>query len=132
MEEPKEGEIITGEQAERIVSTSGDNWLQKEIEAINLNSFDGEKKPALKLEENKICKMKVDFTEPFKKWTDAEDGTIKKLIPVRVGEVDLIWWLNVKNPIYSEILKKGFAGQTEFKVLQTGNKQTTKYTLVED
>jgi hypothetical protein len=38
----------------------------------------------------------------------------------------------VKNPIYAQIIKKGAEGQTEFKVLQTGNKQTTKYTLVEE
>lgn len=76
--------------------------------------------------------MEIDFSEPFKKWTDTENNAIKKIIPVHVGEVDLVWWLNVKNPIYKQIMEKGANGQTEFTVLQTGNKQTTKYILVED
>lgn len=108
------------------------SWIQKEAEELSKNAFDGEQKPALKLEEGKIVKMTIDFSEPFKKWTDTEDGTIKKIIPVKVGEVEFVWWLNVKNPIYAQIIKKGAEGQTEFKVLQTGNKQTTKYTLVEE
>ena len=110
------------------------NWLQQELEKVNETSFDGERKPALKLEENKIVKMTIDFSEPFQKWEDqdGENITIKKIIPVKVGEVEFVWWLNVKNPIYSEIIKKGAEGQTEFKVLQTGNQKTTKYTLVEE
>ena len=60
------------------------------------------------------------------------NNSIKKILPVRVGEVDLIWWLNVKNPIYQQIIEKGVSGQREFKVMQTGNKKTTKYLLVQD
>ncbi len=113
-------------------TTEDANWLQKELEEIEQNSFDGERKPALKLEENKQVTMIINFSEPFQKWKDPEDSTVKKIIPVKVGEVDLIWWLNVKNPIYSEIIKKGSEGQTKFKVLQTGSKQATKYLLVEE
>ena len=108
------------------------NWLKSELEEVSKTSFDGEQKPALKLEENKIVKMTIDFSEPFKKWIDSEEGTVKKIVPVRVGSADFVWWLNVKNPIYGDIIKKGSKGQTEFKVLQTGNKQTTRYTIVED
>ena len=47
----------------------------------------------------------IDFSEPFKKWKDTENESMKKIIPVRVGEVDLVWWLNVKNPIYQQIME---------------------------
>jgi len=109
-----------------------ENWLADELEVTKQNStFDGEKKPALKLEENKITNMTIDFSKPFDKWEDHENQTVKKIIPVHVGAVDLVWWLNVKNPIYSQIIEKGSKGQTDFKVLQTGDKKTTKYALVE-
>lgn len=108
------------------------NWLAEELEIVKKTSFDGERKPALQLEENKIVEMTVDFSKRFEKWTDTENESIKKIIPIRVGEVDLVWWLNVKNPIYHKIIEKCSAGQTVFKVLQTGSKQSTKYTLVEE
>jgi len=109
-----------------------DNWLLEECKLIKETSFDGERKPALQLEENRTITITIDFTKPFEKWIDTENDAVKKIIPVRVGEVDLVWWLNVKNPIYHKIIELGTKGQTIFKVLQTGNKKTTKYILVED
>ena len=108
------------------------NWLEEELERVKETSFDGERKPALQLEENKTITMTIDFSNPFEKWVDNENDAVKKIIPVKVGEVELVWWLNVKNPIYHKIIEKGSSGQTVFKVLQTGNKKTTKYILVED
>ena len=108
------------------------NWLKEEAETLKENAFDGEAKPSLKLEENKLVTITIDFSLPFQKWIDSESGVIKKIIPVKVGEVELVWWLNTKNPIYSEIIKKGAAGQTVFKVMQTGKDKKTKYNLVEE
>jgi len=108
------------------------NWLDEELKIVKETSFDGERKPALQLEENKTITITIDFSKPFEKWIDTENDAVKKIIPVRVGEVDLVWWLNVKNPIYHKIIELGSKGQTVFKVLQTGNKKTTKYILVED
>jgi len=108
------------------------NWLAKELEQVKETSFDGERKPALKLEENKITTMTIDFTNPFENWKDTENNSVKKIIPVTVGAVEFVWWLNVKNPIYHKIIELGVSGQTEFKVLQTGSQKNTKYTLVED
>jgi len=119
-------EQITEEQTQDI------NWLAKELEEVKETSFDGERKPALKLEENKITTMTIDFSAPFENWKDTENDSVKKIIPVHVGEVDLVWWLNVKNPIYHKIIELGSKGQTQFKVLQTGTQKNTKYTLVED
>lgn len=107
------------------------NWLNEELEQVKESSFDGDRKPALQLEENKTVEMTIDFTQPFEKWKDTENDAIKKIIPVSIGEVDLVWWLNIKNPIYHKIIELGSKGQTVFKVLQTGNKKTTKYVLVD-
>jgi len=117
---------------EKIVTK--ESWLDKELENIKENSYDGERKPALKLEENKTVTMTIDFSEPFQKWEDTTDGkTItKKIIPVKVGEVEFVWWLNVKNPVYGKLVELGSKGQTEFKVIQTGTQKNTKYILLED
>ena len=107
--------------------------MNEEAEKLKDNAFDGERKPSLKLEENKVIKMIIDFSEPFQKWNDPEDkSVVKKIIPVKVDEVELIWWLNVKNPIYGEIVRLGAEGQTEFKVMQTGTQDKTRYNLVKE
>jgi len=108
------------------------NWLKEELENVKETAFDGDRKPALQLEENKTITMTIDFTKPFEKWVDSENSAVKKIIPVKVGEADLVWWLNVKNPIYHKIIEAGSNGQTVFKVLQTGTKKATKYILVEE
>jgi len=117
---------------EETTTETTENWLNKEQEEIQKTSFDGERKPALQLEENKICEITVDFTDPFQRWEDQENKTIKKIIPVTVKGQALVWWLNVKNPIYSKLVAGGLNGQTVFKVLQTGTQKNTKYTLVID
>jgi len=110
--------------------TETNNWLAKEVEESKTNAFDEDRKPALKLEENKVTTIDVDFTEPFQKWEDSENHTVKKIIPCKVGSDEFVWWLNVKNPIYHQIVELGLTGVKTFKVLQTGSKQNTKYTLV--
>ena len=125
MEEQKNEETINNEETKETK-----NWLADEIEENKGQAFDGEKLPALKLEENKITEIEIDFSKPFDKWT-ADDGVVKKIVPVTVGNEKFVWWVNVKNPIYSQILQKGEAGINKFKVLQTGSQQTTRYTIVE-
>lgn len=130
MEEQKiEEQPITETQKTEEVKDQ-ENWLAKEIEENKGQAFDGEKLPALKLEENKITEIEIDFSKPFDKWT-ADDGVIKKIVPVTVNNEKFVWWVNVKNPIYSQILQKGEAGISKFKVLQTGTQQNTRYTIVE-
>lgn len=108
------------------------NWLKQEVENLKDTVYDEDRKPALKLEENKIVEMTVNFSTPFQKWEDAENKTVKKIIPVTVGAAEFVWWLNVKNPVYSEIIRKGAEGKTIFKILQTGSQKNTKYTIVEE
>jgi len=108
-------------------------WMQKEADELKANqpNFDGEKKPALKFEENKTTEMVIDFSKPFDEWTDPDSKAVKKIIPAKVGAVDFVWWLNVKNPIYQQIIEASSKGKTDFKVLQTGTNKATKYSLVD-
>jgi hypothetical protein len=108
------------------------NWLQDELENVKETSFDGDRKPALKLEENIPTKMIINFAEPFQKWEDNENNVVKKIIPVTVNGVESVWWLNVRNPIYNKIITLGAGGQEEFTVLQTGTQKNTKYILIGD
>jgi len=106
-------------------------WLQEEAENLKTTAFNEERLPALKFQENKITEITIDFSSPFEKWTDTENNTVKKIIPVTTKEGKFVWWLNVKNPIYGILIQKGSQGQSTFKILQTGNRENTKYTLVE-
>ena len=109
------------------------NWLNEEIEETKTQAFDGERKPAFKLEEGKIFEIDIDFSKPFDKWVDPNDNTsIKKILPVKYKGEDKVWWLNVKNPIYQQILLAGKQGQTKFKVTQTGTGKNTKYSLLKE
>lgn len=112
------------------------SWLTEENMKMEQNKFDGEQLPSLKFEENKIVEFKVDFSEPFAEWRDHDltnnKQVIKKIIPVyHFGEKKNLW-LNVKNPLYSEIVSLGCNGQDIFKVIQTGNQAETKYSLVKE
>ena len=109
------------------------NWLDKEAETLDKQTnFDGESLPALKLEENKVSSFEIDFSEPFREWVDNENNATKAIIPVTEKDVKKVWWLNKKNPIYKDIVHAGRNGQTNFKVMQTGNQKNTKYNLVKE
>lgn len=109
------------------------NWLEDEAQTLNeQKTFDGERLPALQFEENKVVKFKVDFSEKFNEYNDPENKVVKAIIPVEHNGEKKILWLNKKNPLYKDLIIYGKTGQTEFKVLQTGNKANTKYNLVQE
>ncbi|MDD2657677.1 MAG: hypothetical protein PHD43_23340 [Methylococcales bacterium] len=113
--------------------TEPTNWLDEEIKNTQ-TEFTGEKLPTLKLEVGKITTFTVDFSIPFNKWT-GESGkkkVTKAIIPVTQKGEKKNLWLNVQNPLYSEICKRGKAGQKEFKVSTTGTQSDTRYTIVEE
>ena len=110
------------------------NWLEKEIESLNQNKPAGETYPEpLKLLENKITEIVVDFSKPFeKKPNKMNSDTLQALIPVTVGNDKKMFWLSVKNPLYSQLCKLGQSGQTKFKILRVGTQKNTRYTIVEN
>lgn len=120
------------EQTEKAKTETTTNWLQEEAEQLKSNQFDGEKLPAMIFEENKNVTFKVDFSEKFEQWTDSTNGNVKAIIPVEHKGEKKILWLNMKNPLYTQLVIKGLEGTTEFKVLQVGSKKDTRYVIVED
>ena len=106
------------------------DWLNKELEDLSSEKAKIDRKPALKLEENKIYEMEIDFSKPWDKWTNPEDGNVKKILPVKYGGVDSVWFLNVKNPCYRQILELGAKGQRKFKIIRVGAAKATRYNLV--
>ena len=104
-------------------------WLKQEQKRMEENAYSGETLPSLKLEENKIVEFEIDFSEPFNSWTSPE-GALKKIIPVTHQGERKNFWLNVKNPVYKDIVDLGAKGQTQFKIMRTGSQKDTKYNLV--
>ena len=107
------------------------NWLSEEAKKFT-EKQQYEELPSLKLQPNVIAEITVDFSSPFQEWKTEQNGKqiTKKIVPVTVSGTKMVWWLNIANPIYSEIVKEGLKGQTTFKVLQTGTQANTKYVLV--
>ena len=114
---------------EQIKST----WLDDEQKTLDeQKTYDGEKLPALKLEENKISEFTIDFSKPFEIYEDMTNKATKAIIPVKENGEDKIWWLNKKNPVYYEVIHMGRDGITTFKVIQTGKDKITKYAIVKE
>ena len=107
-------------------------WLEVEARPTKTTETQYEQIETLKLESGKIVKFTVDFSTPFKKWTDQETKVTKAIIPVTHKDVKKNLWLNVRNPLYSELCKRGLAGQKEFRVSTTGTQKETKYAIVEE
>jgi len=110
------------------------SWLEDESKLIATGT-NIERLPNLKLEENKISEVTIDFSKPFQTWNgqDAKGKDVAKaIIPVTHEGVKKHFWLNKKNPLYSALINEGKAGKTVFKILQTGNQQLTKYVLVQN
>ena len=88
------------------------------------------KLPAVKFAENTVKQLTIDFSQPFKKWKDEKTGKTKAIIPCKEAGIDSIFWLNILNPLYRELIARGRAGVNEFKILQTGSAMKTRYILV--
>lgn len=106
------------------------NWRDEEAENLSQHA-DYEELPSLKLTPNVVTEVTIDFTNPFEEWSgqDAKGKPVtKKIIPCTVNGTRMNFWLNVKNPLYAELIKA--KGQDTFKILQTGTQAATKYVLV--
>jgi len=113
--------------------TKTTDWLTEEQEELNQQkTFDGEKLPSLQFEENKIVEFTVDFSNKFDKWEDTVNKSTKAIIPVTEKGEKKILWLNIKNPLYRDLIHSGVEGKNNFKVMQIGSKRDTKYNLVKE
>lgn len=106
-------------------------WLEAEL-AQQTTHTDYEELPSLKLTPNVVTEIAIDFSKPFESWNGEQNGKsiTKKIIPCSVNGTRMNWWLNVKNPIYREVLQAGQSGAKSLKILQTGTQANTKYVLV--
>lgn len=113
--------------------TQPKNWLEEEAKKL-VQPTQYEELPSLKLQNNVVTEFEVDFSKPFRDFLEKDEkGVIlktTKIIPVINNGNRMNFWLNVKNPIYREIITAGKTGQTQFKVLRTGTQDKTKYVLV--
>lgn len=113
------------------------DWLENELQDITSTStFAGERLPSLKFEENKPLLLEIDFSKPFYKWQgfnfNKKEQITKAVIPLLCNNVRMAWWLNIKNPIYKDIVRLGREGQTKIKVVQIGIAQATRYTILKE
>ena len=107
-------------------------WVLEEYEK-QLAADIIEKLPILKFEERKITEFKVDFSSKFEEYPDKfKEGGLRVKIPVEHLGHKKVLWLNKKNPLLRELIRKGAEGKTQFKVIQTGTKKDTKYSILED
>ena len=90
-----------------------------------------EQTDAIKLESGKITKLTIDLSRPVKEWS-AEDGTLKKIIPILFKGEKKVVFLNVKNPLWSQIKEKIRAGQLDLSISTTGSAKQTRYAIVEE
>jgi len=107
-------------------------WLDEEL-ANTQQQANFEELPSMKFVEKKITEIEIDFCKPFDSWNGEQSGkqVTKKIIPIIHNGERKNWWMNVRNPVYHEIIEKGIAGQTKFKILQTGTQASTRYSIVE-
>lgn len=107
------------------------NWLQKESDKMQELS-ELPKTDAMKFEEGRVEKVEVDFTNPFEKVQDSYDDKVTKaVIPVIHEGKYKVWWLNIRNPTYHDLVKEGLKGKTSFEIIRTGEKKNTRFTILE-
>lgn len=113
------------------------DWLQAEEERIATQGETVfEKLPAMKFEENKLIEITILYDQPFASYetTDMKGGkVVKAIIPILHNNEKKNLWLNKRNPLYKDIIKLGKDNPAKLaiiKVMQTGQKQNTKYILV--
>jgi hypothetical protein len=111
------------------------NWTEQEKQELGTQTETVyEKLPALKLVENEITELTIDFSQKFEtyKTTDMKGQEVTKaIVPVFHKGERKNWWLNKKNPIYRELLTAAGTQTTiSVKVCQIGSRKDTKYQLL--
>lgn len=109
------------------------NWLDAELNSLVEHNETASTYPeSLKLIENKITEVEIDFSKQFEKKPNKMNPNTKQvLIPCKVAGKSYTFWLNVQNPLFRELLTQAKSGKSKFKILRTGKQKDTRYTLVE-
>lgn len=113
--------------------TQTTNWLDEEVTKLEKAKKEMKDLPeGLILKNGTVVEIEVDFSNKFEEWQDDENAIVKAIVPVVHGGVKKTWWLNKRNPIYGDLIRRGKDGQRKFKVSTTGEKKQTRYTFVEE
>lgn len=108
------------------------NWLN--VETAKLESQKDQLKfpEPLILKQGTIAEIDVDFSNEFESYFDEENKTMKAIIPVKENGIAKTWWLNKRNPLYADLIKRGRNGQIKFKIATMGEKKATRYSFIDD
>ena len=113
-----------------------ENWLDQEEQDLKQNDGNYEKLPSLVLEENKVTAVIVDASRPFEKWNDTVNKSIKAKVPVLQNGEKKIFWLNIKNPLYKDLVHECRESKNKelvlVKIFRTGTKTSTRYSLIKE
>lgn len=107
------------------------NWLVDEEQEIKNNQPKFDDTPPMIIEEGKITEFDIDFSKPFEKWEDKEKKLFKAKIPVVHNNQKKLFWLNCRNPLYSDLIKMGREGKSHIKITRTGQQKDTRYILLD-
>lgn len=115
--------------------TEVQDWVKEELATLGTPNTNTERLPSFKLQSGKVVSFTVDDSQPFGEYKDEAKQVIKKIIPV-TGKQDGVegrynLWLNVRNPLYKELLDGLARGQKKFYVSTTGTQDQTRYEVVE-
>lgn len=118
---------------EETTQTETTDWLNDEVTKLDKAKKEISDLPeGLVLKAGTLVEIEIDFSNKFEEWYDEENGTMKSLIPAMQNGVKKTWWLNKKNPVYADVIRRGRDKQTKFKISTTGEKKQTRYAIVEE
>src|SRR3990167_8023287 len=115
-----------------------DDWIIEELKNVSYDK-EFEKLPSPPFEDKKIVELHINFVVPFQKYEDKERNKVKAIIPCMVKQKDdsllkCNWWLNIKNPVYKNIMRIGknvvVRDDVVVKVMQLGKCEKTKYEII--
>jgi len=125
-QEISEETVITKEQL-------NEDWIQKELARLEEIGVINKPENYLKIEENQIVTIDINFNEPWRLWRDDTHKTDKAMIPVVDNGEEKTFSLNIRNKLYRDLLEKHKAeGVTKFKIHRSGLREQTRYSIIKE
>jgi hypothetical protein len=104
-------------------------WILAESKSLELPQL--QKQETLDFVEGTIYEIIVDFSLPFAKvQSKYNENVTQAVVPVKYQGKDMIWWVNIKNPIYKQLIDLAKIGKNAIKVVRTGKLKATRYNIV--
>ena len=102
----------------------------KELENLNANQeFKDKFPPSLKIG---LGETKLKVLSDIIREVSTENG-LKKIVTVEVDGQPYSWWINMKNPVWRELLQigkeRGSLEGMQFSIVRIGERKATRYQL---